>query len=76
MYAIRSYYGAAICTALALNVYRDRQEAIDHMVRRRDTFSPIEENVVLYNRINEDVYRDIIPTTEDLLMRSHRIFIK
>jgi len=68
--------GAAICTALALNVYRDRQEAIDHMVRRRDTFSPIEENVVLYNRINEDVYRDIIPTTEELLMRSHRIFMK
>ena len=66
--------GAAICAALALGVYKDRQEAIDHMVRRRDTFTPIEENVVLYDKINNEVYKDIVPATDDLLMRSHRIF--
>jgi sugar (pentulose or hexulose) kinase len=66
--------GAAICAALALGVYKDRQEAIDHMVQRRDTFAPIEENVVLYDKINNEVYKDIVPATDDLLMRSHRIF--
>jgi sugar (pentulose or hexulose) kinase len=68
--------GAAICAALALGVYKDRQEAIDHMVQRRDTFAPIEENVVLYDKINNEVYKDIIPATDDLLKRSHRIFTK
>ena len=66
--------GAAICAALALGVYKDRQQAINHMVRRRDTFPPIEENVVLYDKINKEVYKDIIPATDDLLMRSHQIF--
>jgi hypothetical protein len=44
------------------------------MVRRRDTFTPIRENVDLYRRINEEVYQHIIPETDDLLKRSHRIF--
>lgn len=66
--------GAAICTALALGIYRDRQAAVDNMVCRRDTFMPIAENVALYDRINTEVYQHIAPATDDLLMRSHRIF--
>ena len=66
--------GAAICTALALGIYRDRQTAIDHMVCRRDTFMPIAENVTLYDRINTEVYQHLVPATDELLMRSHRIF--
>lgn len=66
--------GAAICTALALGKYRDRQTAVDNMVCRQDTFMPIAENVSLYNRINTEVYQHIVPATDDLLMRSHRIF--
>ncbi|HCY86632.1 MAG TPA: sugar kinase [Desulfobacteraceae bacterium] len=66
--------GAAICTALALGVYKDRQTAIDNMVRRRDTFVPIDENVDLYDKINREVYQRIAPATDDLLMRSHKIF--
>jgi sugar (pentulose or hexulose) kinase len=66
--------GAAICAALALKIYDSREEAVDHMVRRRDTFTPIRENVDLYRRINEEVYQHIIPETDDLLKRSHRIF--
>jgi hypothetical protein len=30
--------------------------------------------VDLYRRINEDVYQHIVPETDDLLKRSHRIF--
>lgn len=66
--------GAAICTALALGIYPDRQTAIDNMVRRQDTFTPIPKNVSLYERINTEVYQQICPATDDLLMRSHRIF--
>ncbi len=66
--------GAAICTALALGIYDNRQEAVAHMVRLRDTFTPIRKNVDLYRRINKEVYQHIIQETDDLLKRSHRIF--
>jgi sugar (pentulose or hexulose) kinase len=66
--------GAAICAALALKIYDSRDEAVNQMVRRRDTFTPIRENVDLYRRINEEVYQHIVPETDDLLKRSHRIF--
>lgn len=68
--------GAAICTALALGVYSSRQEAIDHMVRRRDTFMPKEENVRLYDEINRKVYSKITSYTDELLKISHGIFHK
>jgi len=66
--------GAAICTALALGVYKDRQEAIDHMVRKRDTFVPIPENVALYKKINENVYKHLAEITDPVLRKSHDIF--
>jgi sugar (pentulose or hexulose) kinase len=66
--------GAAICTALALGVYQDRQEAIENMVRIRDTFTPIAENVDLYKAINENVYRHLARQNEELLKKSHEIF--
>jgi sugar (pentulose or hexulose) kinase len=66
--------GAAICTALALGIYRDRQEAIDNMVRQRDLFTSNEENVRLYDQINKEVYTQIGPATDDLLIKSHQIF--
>lgn len=68
--------GAAICTALALDIYEDRQEAIEHMVRRRDTFVPVPENVRLYDEINEKVYKHLAEETEGLLKKSHTIFNK
>jgi len=68
--------GAAICTALALGVYEDRQTAIEQMVRRRDTFMPIPENVELYKEINEKVYKNITSYTDELLKISHNIFNK
>jgi sugar (pentulose or hexulose) kinase len=65
--------GAAICTALALGVYKDRQDAIQHMVKRRDTFYPIKENVARYKEINEKVYSKISDYTDQLLRTSHEI---
>jgi sugar (pentulose or hexulose) kinase len=66
--------GAAICTALALGVYPDRSSAIEHMVRIRDNFKPNKANVVLYERINQEVYTKINAATEEVLQASHRIF--
>lgn len=66
--------GAAICTALALGIYADRQEAIDKMVRRKDTFEPVPSNVALYQRINQEVYQHLAAETDGLLKRSHAIF--
>lgn len=68
--------GAAICTALALGIYKDRQDAIDHMVKRRDSFHPVVENVTLYNEMNEKVYKHLPTHTDELLRRSHSIFNK
>lgn len=68
--------GAAICTALALGVYSDRQEAIDNMVKKRDTFMPIEKNVELYKEINQKVYSNLAASADELLKVSHSIFNK
>ncbi|MDD7911609.1 FGGY-family carbohydrate kinase [Pseudovibrio exalbescens] len=66
--------GAAICAALALGIYPDREQAVEHMVRKRDVFTPIPENVALYKGINETVYCNLASQMEPLLKRSHEIF--
>lgn len=66
--------GAAICTALALGIYQDRNEAIEHMVKRKDSFVPIEENVRIYKEMNDKVYKYITSYTDELLKKSHKIF--
>lgn len=66
--------GAAICAALALGVYKEREEAIEHMVKRRDTFMPIDENVKIYKEMNENVYKHITSYTDELLKKSNDIF--
>lgn len=66
--------GAAICAALALGVYKEREEAIEHMVKRRDTFMPIDENVKIYKEMNENVYKHITSYTDELLKKSHEVF--
>mgnify|MGYP004703909201 CR=1 FL=1 len=68
--------GAAICAALALGIYRDRQEAIENMVRIRDCFTPAEANVSLFREINENVYRHLAGQNEALLKKSHEIFAR
>lgn len=66
--------GAAICTALALGVYGDRQQAIDAMVRRRDMFTPMPDHVALYERMNREVYTKIAQSMDEVLKTSHKIF--
>lgn len=56
------------------HIYQNRQEAIDSMVKRQNTFVPIPENVTLYNEINETVYKHLPAETDTLLKKSHNIF--
>lgn len=68
--------GAAICTALALKVYENRDDAINNMVRRKDTFIPDLRNTEIYNEINEQVYKHLESETDGLLKRSFEIMQK
>ena len=66
--------GAAICTALALGLYKDRKDAVDTMVHRRDVFMPAPDGVRIYQHLNENVYRHLAAALEPLLKQSHAIF--
>ncbi|WP_068084968.1 FGGY-family carbohydrate kinase [Polycladidibacter stylochi] len=66
--------GAAICAAIALGVYPDRQSAVENMVHSRDVFMPIDKNVALYKDINENVYQHLPAETDSILKKSHAIF--
>ncbi len=67
--------GAAICASLALLIYTDRDEAIDHMVHVKDVFTPIKKNVALYKEIDEKVYKHIAPVVDGVLKVSHDILL-
>ncbi|MEG0228574.1 MAG: hypothetical protein RR683_07725, partial [Lachnospiraceae bacterium] len=39
----------------------------------KDTFYPIEKNVVLYERLNKEVYQNISKYTDEVLKKTHAI---
>ena len=43
--------GSAICAAVAANVYDSFESAVEHMVRIKDRFTPIAENVEVYEKL-------------------------
>ena len=51
--------GAAIDAAVALKIYDGFSEAIADMVRIRDTFAPQAENVQIYDRLFNEVYKEM-----------------
>jgi len=44
------------------------------MILKRDIFNPIGENVALYAKMNEQVYKHLDAHTAQLLQKSHEIF--
>lgn len=54
-----SALGAAIDAAVTLNIYHDFPEAVDNMVRIKGTFTPHAENVKIYDRLFNEVYKEI-----------------
>ena len=66
--------GAAICVAVAVGVYKDYETAIKEMVKVKDVFEPNKDNTLLYNRMNEEVYKHISEHTDEVLKKSYPIF--
>ncbi|MGL4676355.1 MAG: FGGY-family carbohydrate kinase [Brevinema sp.] len=66
--------GAAICVAIATGIYDDFPTAVNHMVKIKDVFHPIDENHQLYQRIINEVYNDISNSVDDVLHKAYTIF--
>lgn len=58
--------GAAIDAAVTLNIYHDFPEAVDNMVRVKETFTPHAGNVKIYDRLFNEVYKEIYPALSPL----------
>jgi sugar (pentulose or hexulose) kinase len=66
--------GSAICAAVAVGAYDQFSTAIEKMVRIRELFHPIEENTVLYDKMNNGVYKHVTSFTDAILEKSYSIF--
>ena len=65
--------GSAICAAVAANVYDSFESAVEHMVRIKDTFTPIAENAEISSKMIP-VYSEITKYTDPILKKSYEIF--
>ncbi len=65
--------GAAINTAVAVGAFDNYDDAVASMVKVRDTFYPIKENVEIYDRLNKEVYMNITKHTDEVLKVTHSI---
>lgn len=66
--------GAAICAAVALDIYPSFREAVARMVKPGDVFTPGPEAVGLYKRMNEEVYKHLDGFGDEILKKSFEIF--
>ncbi len=65
--------GSAICAAVAAGVYDGFDEAVEGMVRIKDTFEPNPENVELYKKMLP-IYLGITEHTDEVLKKTYEIF--
>ena len=67
--------GSAICAAVATGVYADFNEAVMHMVKTKDEFTPNEENQKIYNHINTQAYKDLPGMIEETLKTVYQAMV-
>ncbi|MFI3685597.1 FGGY-family carbohydrate kinase [Vagococcus fluvialis] len=65
--------GAAINTAVGLGIYSSYEEAVEKMVKVKDIFKPIPENVQIYKKLNNEVYKELTKHTDEVLKKTHAI---
>ena len=65
--------GSAICAAVACGIYKDFDEAVEKMVRIKDSFIPNRENAEIYDKLCK-VYDGITDHTDEILKKSHELF--
>ena len=68
-YDLGTALGAAIDAAVALKLHNDFPEAVGSMVRVKQTFTPHEENVRIYDRLFNEVYKKLYPAISPLNAR-------
>ena len=61
-----SALGVAIDAAVTLKVYNNFNDAVDNMVRVTRTFTPREENALIYDRLFNEVYKKVYPALSPL----------
>jgi len=61
-----SALGAAIDATVALGIYNSFPEAVDNMVRIKDTFTPRDGNTRIYDRLFNEVYKKMYPALSPL----------
>jgi sugar (pentulose or hexulose) kinase len=66
--------GSGICAAVAVGAYDQFSTAIEKMVRIKELFHPVEENTVVYDKMNNGIYKHITSFTDPILEKSHPIF--
>lgn len=65
--------GAAINAAVGLGIYTSYEQAVDKMVKVKDTFLPIPENVAIYRQLNEEVYQGLTVHADKVLEKTFEI---
>lgn len=65
--------GSAICAAVAAGVYGSFDEAVENMVRIKDTFTPNAEKVAFYEKMLP-IYSGITVHTDEVLKKSYELF--
>ena len=65
--------GSAICAAVAAGVYKSFDEAVENMVRIKDTFTPNPEAVAFYEKMYP-VYTNITKHTDEVLKEAYELF--
>lgn len=58
--------GAAIDAAVALGIHKSFPEAVERMVRVKNTFQPVKDNVKIYDRLFREVYVRMYPALSPL----------
>lgn len=61
-----SSLGAAIAGFLAIGEYKNPQDAVQNMIRVKDTFTPNKENVEKYNYLFRHCYQKMYPSLKDI----------
>jgi sugar (pentulose or hexulose) kinase len=68
-----SALGAAIDASVAIGIYKDFETATKNMSRVKDVFYPQPENVKIYDRLFNEVYKNIYPSLKNLYHRMNKI---
>lgn len=65
--------GSAIPAFVSLGVFDSYKEALHHMVYKKDVFLPDKKQHAVYQKLYEDVYKQIYPRLSEIYMRMSKI---